>query len=50
MRAMAFYAFTRMRVTEPAPAETRDIFTPVPQGSPASFPLDPRGPAQEKTP
>ena len=23
------------------------VFTPVPQGSPASLPLDPRGPAQE---
>jgi hypothetical protein len=47
--AMAFYAFTRMRLKEPAPAETRDIFTPVPQGSPAALPLDPRGPAPEKT-
>ena len=47
--AMAFYAFTRMRITEPAPAETREIFTPVPQGSPAGLPLDPRGPAQEKS-
>ena len=26
---------------------TREVFTPVPQGSPASLPLDPRGPAQE---
>jgi MFS family permease len=47
--AMAFYAFTRMRITEPAPVETREIFTPVPPGSPAALPLDPRGPAQEKT-
>jgi MFS family permease len=47
--AMAFYAFTRMRVKEPAAAETRDIFTPVPPGSPAVLPLDPRGPTQEKT-
>ena len=47
--AMAFYAFTRMRVKEPAPLETRDIFTPVPQGSPAALPLDPRGPRQEKS-
>ncbi|HXJ02202.1 MAG TPA: MFS transporter [Micropepsaceae bacterium] len=47
--AMAFYAFTRMRITEPAPAETRDIFTPVPPGSPAVLPLDPRGPAQDKS-
>jgi MFS family permease len=47
--AMAFYAFTRMRTTEPAPPETREIFTPVPPGSPAALPLDPRGPAQEKT-
>jgi hypothetical protein len=46
---MAFYAFTRMRMTEPAPLETRDIFAPVPPGSPAGLPLDPRGPAQEKT-
>jgi MFS family permease len=47
--AMAFYAFTRMRMTEPAPIETREIFTPVPQGSPAALPLDPRGPAQDKS-
>jgi MFS family permease len=47
---MAFYAFTRMRVTAPAPEETRDIFAPVPQGSPAAFPLDPRAPAQDKSP
>ena len=47
--AMAFYAFTRMRMTEPAPAETREMFTPVPTGSPAGLPLDPRGPAQEKS-
>jgi MFS family permease len=47
--AMAFYAFTRMRITEPAPPETREIFTPVPHGSPAALPLDPRGPAQEKS-
>jgi hypothetical protein len=46
---MAFYAFTRMRIREPAPVETRDMFTPVPPGSPAVLPLDPRGPAQEKT-
>lgn len=44
--AMAFYAFTRIRIKEPAPAATRDSFTPVPQGSPASLPLDPRGPEQ----
>ena len=48
--AMAFYAFTRMRLKEPAPAETRDLFTPVPHGSPAVLPLDPRAPAQEKGP
>jgi MFS family permease len=47
--AMAFYAFTRMRTTEPAPPETREIFTPVAPGSPAALPLDPRGPAQENT-
>ncbi len=46
---MAFHAFTRMRLKEPAPMETRDIFTPVPLGSPAALPLDPRGPAQEKS-
>jgi MFS family permease len=46
---MAFYAFTRMRMTEAAPAETRDSFAPVALGSPAALPLDPRGPAQEKT-
>ena len=44
--AMGFYAFTRIRVREPAPAETRDVFTPAPQGSPAALPLDPRGPEQ----
>ena len=44
--AMGFYAFTRIRVREPAPAETRDVFTPSPQGSPAALPLDPRGPEQ----
>jgi MFS family permease len=44
--AMAFFTFTRMRVREPAPAETRDTFTPAPQGSPAALPLDPRGPEQ----
>jgi MFS family permease len=48
--AMAFYAFTRIRVREPAPAETREAFNPVPPGSPAVLPLDPRGPAQENTP
>jgi len=47
--AMAFYAFTRMRLKEPAPLETRDQFSPVPQSSPAALPLDPRGPAQEKS-
>jgi MFS family permease len=47
--AMAFYAFTRMRMKEPAPLETRDQFSPVPQSSPAALPLDPRGPAQEKS-
>jgi MFS family permease len=41
--AMAFYAFTRIMVREPASAETRDPFAPVPQGSPAALPLDPRG-------
>jgi ABC-type transport system substrate-binding protein len=45
--AMAFYAFTRISVRGAAPAETRDIFTPVPQGSPASLPLDPRAPEQK---
>jgi len=44
--AMAFYAFTRIRLREPAPAETRDVFTPAPQGSPAALQLDPRGPEQ----
>jgi hypothetical protein len=33
-----------------SPVETRDLFTPVPQGSPAVLPLDPRAPAQEKEP
>jgi MFS family permease len=44
---MAFYAFTRIRLKEPARLETRDNFTPMPQGSPAGLPLDPRGPTQE---
>jgi len=44
--AMAFYAFTRIRVREQAPAEARDAFTPAPQSSPAALPLDPRGPEQ----
>jgi MFS family permease len=44
---MAFYAFTRIRLKEPARLETRESFTPMPQGSPASLPLDPRGPTQE---
>jgi MFS family permease len=48
--AMAFYAFTRMRLKEPAAAETRDLFAPLPQGSPAVLPLDPRAPAQDKAP
>jgi hypothetical protein len=47
--AMAFYAFTRMRLKEPAPLEMREQFSPVPQSSPAALPLDPRGPAQEKS-
>src|SRR5258706_3044834 len=47
--AMAFFAFTRIRVREPAPVETRDAFSALPQGSPAALPLDPRGPAQDKT-
>ena len=46
---MAFYAFTRMRVKEPAPVETRDFFVPMAQGSPAALPLDPRASAREKT-
>jgi len=41
--AMAFYAFTRIQLREPAPAATRDPFAPAPQGSPAALPLDPRG-------
>jgi MFS family permease len=41
--AMAFYAFTRTRMRAAPPPESRDAFTPVPQGSPASAPLDPRG-------
>jgi MFS family permease len=43
---MAFYAFTRIRTKGPAPQETRDAFNPLPQGSPAALPLDPRGPEQ----
>jgi MFS family permease len=45
--AMAFYAFTRIRMREPAPADARDAFTPAPQSSPAALPLDPRGPQQQ---
>jgi MFS family permease len=41
--AMAFFAFTRTRMRAPPPIATRDAFTPVPQGSPAAAPLDPRG-------
>jgi MFS family permease len=44
--AMASYAFTRIRVREPASVETRDAFTPAPQSSPAALHLDPRGPEQ----
>jgi MFS family permease len=44
--AMAFFAFTRMRVREAPGAETRDAFAPVMHGSPAALPLDPRGPEQ----
>jgi len=43
---MAFYTFSRIRVREPAPAETREAFTPVPQSSHAALPLDPRGSEQ----
>jgi MFS family permease len=46
--AMAFYAYTRIQVREPAPAETRDAFAPSPQGSLAALPLDPRGPESSK--
>ena len=46
--AMAFYAFTRISVREPASVATRDIFTPLPQSSPAALPLDPRAPEQER--
>ena len=45
--AMAFYAFTRMQIREPAPVETRPAFAPAPPGSPASVALDPRGIEQE---
>ncbi len=44
--AMAFYAFTRIRLREPAAAETRELFSPAPQSSPAALQLDPRGPEQ----
>jgi MFS family permease len=44
--AMAFYAFTRIRLREPVPAEMRETFTPAPQSSPAAVPLDPRAPQQ----
>jgi MFS family permease len=47
--AMAFYAFTRIQVREPAPADMRDAFAPTPQSSPAVLPLDPRGPEQSTT-
>jgi MFS family permease len=42
--AMVIFAVTRI-LTKGAPEfETRDRFEPVPQGSPASLPLDPRAP------
>lgn len=41
--ALAFFAFTRMKLREPPFAETRELFTASPQGSPAVLPLDPRG-------
>ena len=44
--AMAFYAFTRIRVREPASSEMREAFSPAPQSSPAALQLDPRGPEQ----
>ena len=45
--AMAFFAFTRIRMHEPAAIETRDLFEPMaPQTSPAALPLDPRAPEE----
>jgi MFS family permease len=44
--AMAFFAFTRTRMREPPPLALRDAFASVPHTSPASVPLDPRGPEQ----
>jgi MFS family permease len=41
--ALAFFAFTRMKLREPPFAETRELFAASPQGSPAALPLDPRG-------
>lgn len=41
--ALAFYAFTRIKLREPPLAATRELFAPAPQGSPAALPLDPRG-------
>jgi MFS family permease len=43
--AMAFFAFTRIKSRDAAPAETRDAFAPTtPQSSPEVLALDPRGP------
>ena len=43
--AMAFYAFTRIRMREPRRGDARS-FAPAPQSSPAALQLDPRGPEQ----
>ncbi len=45
--AMAFFAFTRTRMRQPPPDALREAFAPLPQGSPASLALDPRGPAPD---
>ncbi len=41
---MAIFTATRMLTRTPPEDETREPFEPVPQGSPASLPLDPRAP------
>jgi len=44
--AMAFFAFTRSRICEAPPEETRKAFAALAQGSPIALELDPRGPEQ----
>jgi MFS family permease len=43
---MAFFAFTRARLRGRPTEEEREAFAPVPPGSPAAFPMDPRAPEE----